>query len=51
MSTNTVKANGTETITDSFFGFPFLVSTFGSSGNLESVTLLGINVTLLFELL
>jgi uncharacterized repeat protein (TIGR03803 family) len=49
--TETVNANGTETVTDSFFGIPLLVSTFDSSGKLESVTLFGINVTALFELL
>jgi len=46
----TINANRTETLTASFFGIPLLVSTFNSSGNLESVTLLGINVTILFEL-
>jgi uncharacterized repeat protein (TIGR03803 family) len=49
--TETVNANGTERITDSIFGIPLLVSTFDSSGNLESVTLFGINVTALFEML
>jgi hypothetical protein len=48
----TMNDNGTETITDSFFGIPLLVSTFGSSGHLESVDLFGsINVTFLFLLL
>lgn len=40
--------NRTETIVDSFFGFPLLVSTFNSSGNLVSVTLFGFNVTFIF---
>lgn len=45
----TVNADGTETITDSFLGFPLLVATFDDSGNLESVDLFGfINVTFLF---
>jgi hypothetical protein len=44
----TVNGNGTETITDSVFGIPLIVSTFDSSGNLESVTLFGINITFLF---
>jgi hypothetical protein len=44
----TVNANGTETIVDSFFGIPLLVSTFDSAGNLASVLLFGINVTFLF---
>jgi hypothetical protein len=47
----TVNADGTATITDSFFGFPLFVSTFDSHGDLESVYLFGINVTALFELL
>lgn len=46
----TVNANGTETITDSIFGIPLIVSTFNHAGNLMSVTLFGINVTFLFEL-
>ncbi len=45
----TVNGNGTETITDSFFGIPLLVSTFNSSGDLTSVTVFGINITFLFE--
>jgi photosystem II stability/assembly factor-like uncharacterized protein len=44
----TVNANGTETITDSILGIPLIVATFDGSGNLVSVTLLGINVTFLF---
>ncbi len=44
----TVNGNGTETLTDSLFGIPLLVETFDSSGNLMSVSLLGINVTFLF---
>ena len=43
-----VNAGGTETIRDSVFGIPLLVSTFGASGNLESVTLFGFNITFLF---
>jgi hypothetical protein len=46
--TETVNANGTETITDSLFGIPLLVSTFDSSGKLVSVTLFGFNITFLF---
>ncbi|HZV06519.1 MAG TPA: choice-of-anchor Q domain-containing protein [Gemmataceae bacterium] len=46
-----VNANGTETIMDGLFGIPLLVSTFDSSGHLESVTWLGMNVTMLFEML
>jgi hypothetical protein len=44
----TVNANATETITDSFFGIPLIVSTYDSSGNLRSVTLFGFNITFLF---
>jgi hypothetical protein len=47
----TVNSNGTETVTDKFFGITLFVSTFDSSGDLTSVTIFGINVTLLFELL
>ena len=47
----TVNADGSVTETARLFGFPLLVSTFNSSGNLESVTFFGINVTVLFELL
>jgi len=48
----TINGNGTETITDRFFGIPLLVSTFNSQGNLVSVDLFGsINVTFLFLLL
>jgi hypothetical protein len=45
-----VKTNvdGTTTITDNLFGLQ-LVSTYNTSGNLQSVTLLGLNVTFLFE--
>lgn len=46
--TETVNANGTETITDSLFGIPLIVATFDNSGHLVSVTLLGFNVTFLF---
>jgi len=44
----TINANDTETIVDSFFGFPLLVATFDHSGNLDSVDLFGIDVTFLF---
>jgi hypothetical protein len=44
----TINGNGTETITDSFFGIPLLVATFDQPGNLESVTLFWINITFLF---
>jgi hypothetical protein len=46
--TETVNANGTETITDSLFGIPLLVSTFDHSGHLVSVTLFGIDIAFLF---
>ncbi len=46
--TETVNANGIETITDRFFGIPLLVATFDHSGDLMSVTLFGFNVTFLF---
>jgi hypothetical protein len=46
----TVNRNDTETVIDSIFGIPLLVSTYDGAGNLESVTLFGINVTALFEL-
>ena len=45
----TVNANGTETITDSFFGIPLIVSTFDATGRLVSVTLFGFNITFLFR--
>jgi hypothetical protein len=45
-----VNGNETETVTDSFFGNPLLISTYEGSGDLMSVTLFGINVTSLFEL-
>jgi hypothetical protein len=47
-STQTVNPDGTVTVTDSFFGLPFLVSTYDSSGDLTSVLLFGMNVTTLF---
>ncbi|MHB1424226.1 MAG: beta strand repeat-containing protein [Gemmataceae bacterium] len=47
----TVNADGSVTVTDNVFGFPLLVANFSPSGGLESVTLFGINVTFLFELL
>jgi uncharacterized repeat protein (TIGR03803 family) len=45
----TVNANGTETVTDSFDGIPLIVSTYDSSGDLISVTLFGMDITFLFE--
>jgi hypothetical protein len=48
--TETVNADGSVTETTSFFGIQLLVSAFDSSGNLESVTLFGMNITFLFEL-
>lgn len=44
----TVNSNGTETITDSIFGFPLLLATFDHNGHLVSVSLFGFNVTFLF---
>jgi hypothetical protein len=46
----TVNGNDTETVIDSLFGSPLLVSTYDGLGDLTSVTLFGINVTSLFEL-
>ena len=43
-----VNGNGTETVTDNLFGFP-LVSTYDGAGDLVNVTLLGFNITALFE--
>jgi hypothetical protein len=45
-----VNGNDTETVTDSLFGTPLLVSIYDGRGDLTSVTLFGINVTSLFEL-
>jgi parallel beta-helix repeat protein len=45
----TTNGDGTETIKDSLFGIQLLVATFDQSGNLESVTLFGVNVTFLFK--
>ena len=46
----TVNADDTETIVDSFFGIPLLVSAFDHSGHLVSVDLFGfIDVTFLFS--
>ncbi len=42
--TETVNANGTETVVDSLFGIPVLVSTFDAQGNLVSVTLFGFTI-------
>jgi hypothetical protein len=44
-----VNSNETETVIDSIFGFPLLVATYNSAGNLLSVELFGIDVTFLFE--
>jgi len=46
----TVNGNGTETVTDSLFGIPLLLSTYDGSGDLMSVALFGIDVMALFEL-
>lgn len=46
-----VNGNKTETVIDRFFGIPLLISTYDGAGNLMSVPLFGMNVTLLFELL
>lgn len=40
----TLNANGTETVTDSLFGTTLIVSTYDSSGNFVSATLLGITI-------
>jgi hypothetical protein len=45
----TMNSDGTETVTDSLFGFPLIVSTYDGAGDLLSVTLFGMNVTSLFE--
>ncbi len=47
----TLNGNHTETVVASIFGFPLLISTYDGAGNLMSVTMFGMNVTLLFELL
>jgi hypothetical protein len=44
----TLNADGTVTVTDSFFGFTLLVSTYDSAGNLVRVSFLGFDLTLLF---
>jgi hypothetical protein len=49
-ASETVNGNGTETVTDSLFGFPLLVSTYDGNGDLTSVTMFGINITFLFKL-
>ncbi len=41
-ATETVNADRSITVTNSFFGFPLLVSTYDASGNFVSATLLGI---------
>jgi hypothetical protein len=45
----TVNGNRTETVIDSIFGTPLLVSTYDSAGNFEQVTFLGFDITVLFE--
>ncbi len=45
-----VNGNDTETVTDSFFGNPLLISTYDGNGDLVSVSFFGINVTSLFEM-
>jgi hypothetical protein len=44
----TLNGNGIVASTDYFFGIPLLVSTFNSSGQLMSVSLLGIDIAFLF---
>jgi hypothetical protein len=44
-----VNGNGTETVTDSIFGFPLFVSIYDGSGDLTSVVLFGIDITSLFK--
>ncbi len=44
----TVNGNGTETVTDSIFGIPLVVSTFDTTGHLMTVTLFGFNITFMF---
>ncbi len=44
----TLNVNGTITIKDYLFGIPLLVSTFNSSGQLMSVSFMGIDLTFLF---
>ena len=44
----TLNADGTVTVTDSFFGLSLLVSTYNSAGNLVRVTFLGFDITVLF---
>jgi hypothetical protein len=46
-----INDNGTETVIDSFFGIPLFISTYDGAGDLMRVTLFGIDVTGLFELL
>ncbi len=49
--TVTINADGTETVTDTFFGIPLIVSTFDSSGKLVDAKLFGIDITFLIMLL
>ncbi len=49
--TVTINADGTETVTDSFFGIPLIVATFDSSGKLVDAKLFGIDITFLIMLL
>ena len=46
--TETVNSNGTVTVIDRLFGIPLLVSTYNTTGGLQSVTLFGINIPVLF---
>lgn len=43
-ASETVNADGTVTVTDSFLGFPLVAATFDGSGNFLSASLFGINV-------
>jgi len=47
----TVNGNGTETVVDSIFGIPLFISLYDSAGKLMSVTLFGIDITFLVEML
>jgi probable HAF family extracellular repeat protein len=47
-ATETVNGDGIETVVDSLFGIPLLVSTFDSTGHLVRVTLFGFDITFLF---
>jgi hypothetical protein len=47
----TVNGNRTETLVDRIFGIPLLISTYDGAGNLMRVTLFGIDITFLVEML